>query len=220
MSDPRHTATRLAEAHLDTDAPLDWFEALYADSGEDPEQIPWADQAPNPALVSWLTAGSPPAGRALVVGCGLGDDAEALARAGFDTTAFDLSKSAITWAQRRFPNSPVDYHAANLLQLPEEWFGAFDLVFEAYTLQAIPLAIRQQATPVLAQLLRPGGQLLIIARGRGEEPASQSPPWPLARHEIEVLEAECGLEAVAWDDFIDSEDPPIRRFRATYRRPA
>jgi hypothetical protein len=50
------------------------------------EAIPWADLEPNPHLLSWLEA-NPTDGRgrrALKVGCGLGDDAEALAELGFD----------------------------------------------------------------------------------------------------------------------------------------
>jgi SAM-dependent methyltransferase len=50
--------------------------------------------------------------RALVVGCGLGADAEYLAGLGFATTGFDISEAAIRIAQQRHPGSPVHYLVA------------------------------------------------------------------------------------------------------------
>lgn len=57
-----------------------------------------------PSLVHWLVKNLGEGLSAVVVGCGLGDDAEALAAAGFAVTAFDVSGSAIAWAKERFPN--------------------------------------------------------------------------------------------------------------------
>jgi SAM-dependent methyltransferase len=48
-------------------------------------------------------------GRAIVVGCGLGADAEYLASLGFDTVGFDISQTAIRLARERFPGSAVRY---------------------------------------------------------------------------------------------------------------
>ena len=56
--------------------------------------------------------------KALTIGCGLGDDAEQLAEWGFSTTAFDVSETAIRACRRRFPDSRVQYVAADLLQPP------------------------------------------------------------------------------------------------------
>jgi hypothetical protein len=84
--DPKRRAARaLARDALDRGRPLAWFEELYSGAAGT-EAIPWADLEPNPHLVSWLDA-NPTDGRgrrALKVGCGLGDDAEALAELGFD----------------------------------------------------------------------------------------------------------------------------------------
>src|SRR5882724_9815548 len=67
-----------------------WFEAVYATAGDDPAQIPWADLAAHPLLAAWLRdVPSPASGaRALDVGCGLGDNAAALAARGWQTTGF------------------------------------------------------------------------------------------------------------------------------------
>ena len=74
---------------------------------------------PHEELVRWLDAAGPLGGRrALVVGCGLGDDAVEVARRGAATTAFDLSPTAVAWCRRRFPDAPVTWTTADLLATP------------------------------------------------------------------------------------------------------
>ena len=110
-SDPkRNRARELAAHHLDRGDALGWFEALYAEAAGNSSHVPWADLRPNPNLVEWFEE-KPIEGKdrpALVVGCGLGDDAEFLAQEGFRVTAFDVSPTAIDWCQKRFPGSSVD----------------------------------------------------------------------------------------------------------------
>ena len=42
-------------------------------------------------------------------------------------------------------------------------------------------------------------------------------PWPLTRDEFDVF-TEKGLGLISFEDYHDGEDPPVRRFRAEYRR--
>ena len=87
-----------------------WFEAVYALAERDPAGVPWANLAPHPLLAEWLCAHGPLTGlRALDVGCGLGDNALALAKAGARVTAFDLVAGAIDWARQRFPGEGVEF---------------------------------------------------------------------------------------------------------------
>src|SRR5687768_9193611 len=97
----RELARSLARKHLPEGDALGWCEALYAGALDDVSAIPWADLRPNPNVVGWLDARGGPGGRkALVVGCGLGDDAEELARRGFEVTAFDIAPTAVRWCGR------------------------------------------------------------------------------------------------------------------------
>src|SRR5438552_18090454 len=115
MTEPNHTA--------------EFFESFYARAGRDYSQIPWARLSPRPVLVDWLDAEPPAAGTlALVVACGLGDDAEELARRGCVVDAFDVSPTAIETARRRFPESTVAYRVADLFELPSEWRGRFHVM--------------------------------------------------------------------------------------------
>jgi 2-polyprenyl-3-methyl-5-hydroxy-6-metoxy-1,4-benzoquinol methylase len=165
-----------------------WFEAVYDLAGDDPAQIPWADLKTHPLLAQWLShhGGSLAGKNACDVGCGLGDNAEALAAAGARVTAFDLVPRAIKWARRRFPQTNVRYKAADLFALPGDWHGSFDFVHECYTLQALPRGRLPEAARALAKLLAPGGRLLVIARA-AEDETRPGPPWPLTRHCVEAL---------------------------------
>ena len=218
----RELARGLAQAAIARGEPLAWFEELYAlVESAGLAIVPWADLEPNPNLVGWLDRESfgGRGRRALVVGCGPGDDAEELSRRGFQVTAFDISGSAIAIAAKRFPSSAVEYVAADLFQPPRVWTGRYDLVHEAYTLQVLPPGLRRQAMGQLAGFVAPSGNLLLIARARDEAEDPGKMPWPLARTELESMTG-FGLVSVAIEDYLDDEVPPVRRFRALYRQPS
>ena len=149
--------------------------------------------------------------RALVVGCGLGEDAEYIARLGYATTAFDIAPTAIAAARSRFPRSPVDYQVADLLALPHGWSRAFALVVESTTLQALP----DPALERLGDFVAPGGTLIVIAR-REPGTAGSGPPWSLTRTEIDSI-ATSGLQQVSTET-IDVASVPARRWLAEFRR--
>ena len=78
----RAKTREIAHEFLRRGDPLGWFEALYSQANRDAGTISWADLATNQNLVAWLEreAVSGQGTRAMNVGCGLGDDAEELAR--------------------------------------------------------------------------------------------------------------------------------------------
>ena len=174
----------------------EFFETVYSQANDDPAMIPWADLEAKQALTEWLGQNGQQRGKAIDVGCGLGDNAEALASAGYDTVGFDFSSDAIRWAQKRFPDSPVEYQIADLFNLPEEMIGAFDLVHECYTLQSIPPETLEKSIPAVASLVAPGGTLLVYSRVRKDGSQVSGPPWPLeekaassfASHGLELVE--------------------------------
>jgi 2-polyprenyl-3-methyl-5-hydroxy-6-metoxy-1,4-benzoquinol methylase len=194
----------------------EWFEAVYALAEDDPAAVPWAHLEPRPLLEDWLAARSLVGLRALDVGCGLGDNAEALARAGAHVVAFDLVERAVQWARERFPQSEVDYQTADLFDAPSEWRGAFDLVHELYTLQALPEALLPDAARALAAFVAPGGTLLVISRARDDNEEMGGPPWPLARRDIEAFAVD-GLRRVSLED-LPASGGLARHWRAEFRR--
>lgn len=195
------------------------FEEIYVQAGEDLASIPWADLAANPALTAWLDERPAPDGaRGLVVACGLGDDAEELARRGYRVTAFDVSPTAIERCRERFPASRVDYIVADVFELPGAWIGSFDLVVEIRTLQSLPLEGRQTAARAIAATVAPGGVVFVRAAAREPHDPLGARPWPLTRAELEAF-TRAGLVELSFRD-----DPPgpgrrFRTFTAVYERP-
>jgi 2-polyprenyl-3-methyl-5-hydroxy-6-metoxy-1,4-benzoquinol methylase len=196
------------------------FDAIYRSADGNAGTIPWARLRPNQMLIEWLEqqhldgVGK----RALVVGCGLGDDAEALAHRGFDVTAFDISPEAIQWCQRRFPESSVQYAVNNLLALPDAWSGRFDFIMEAYTLQSLPeQTLRMQAAAQLARCLAPTGSLLVICFGREPEEEQTSLPWPLSWEDLAIFQ-QFGLREVSFERLTNGESEV--RFRVHFAQPS
>jgi len=215
----RARARCLAQEAVSQGKPVEWFETLYREAAAGTTVVPWADLVPNPHLVEWLERQPVHRGCALDVGSGLGDNAEELARRGYEVTAFDVAATAIEQATARFPQSSVAYCVADLLQPPAEWRGHFDLVAETYTLQVLPPAARRRAIESLRSLVAPGGTLLVIARGREAGEPEGAMPWPLTVREVRGITGD-RVSLVNFEDFLDDEDPPVRRLRATFRAPA
>jgi SAM-dependent methyltransferase len=176
---------RLAAQALSVGRPTAWFDELYAAGRAGRVDMPWDRTEPNPLLADRLGERDGRGRSAVVVGCGLGADAELLGALGFRTTAFDVSPTAVETARQRYPHSTVRYEVADLLDLPPEWRAAFDLVVEIFTVQALPRQLRPAATAAVASLVASGGELWVIS-GIAEDDAAEpvGPPWPLRRTEV------------------------------------
>ncbi len=210
--EPEAYTHRLATRALSEGAPTAWFEQLYAAADRGATAVPWDRDDPNPMLVEWLR-GRRPAGNAIVVGCGYGRDSEHLSRLGYETTAFDISPTAIEAARARHPDSAVHYAAADLLALPARWHGAFDLVVEIRNVQALPPTLHAQAAAAVSSLVAPGGTLFVS--GAAGDGAADGPPWPLTRDELDAFAVD-GVEPAAVD-MLDA-DGGVPLWRAVFVR--
>ncbi|HCM74310.1 MAG TPA: class I SAM-dependent methyltransferase [Fimbriimonadaceae bacterium] len=210
----RKAAARLANRAREQGQPSQWFEPLYQAADGDARYVPWADLEPHPLLHDPAPQSPKSSGRAAVVGCGLGDDAEWVAARADSVWAFDVSATAIEWAKQRWPDTRVQYEQADLFALPPERLGAFDWVVEVYTLQALPPESRAAASRAIASLLAPGGELWIITRIRPDDGEWGPVPWPLLRRELDALST-MGLEFVK-----EAALPDTDLVRSHWRRPA
>lgn len=217
LAEVRARLLKLSESAEADGEPLRWFEELYAGANRDSGEIPWARMEPHPKMVEWVAENPAVTGRALVVGCGLGDDAEWLSVAGFDVTAFDLSQSSIDWCRERFPQSSVKYCVGDLMEPVDGWLEAYDLVVEIHILQAIPEYVRDAAASNLHKLLSHGGNLLCIGRLLSERiPDEPAPPWPLSRVWLEGRFQ--SLTAMSFNRFINEDTPDISRYMASWQK--
>jgi uncharacterized UPF0146 family protein len=218
--DPRERTKQIAAEFLEKGDALGWFDALYKEAAGDNERIPWADLEPNRFFRAWAEkSGLKGENRtALVVGCGLGDDARFLHDAGFRVTAFDVSPTAIEWARKLHQSADINFFVADLFNPPKEWYGAFDFVLEVYTIQPLPLEMRAQTIDAIANFVRfPGGKLVVVTRGREDDEIPLELPWALSREDLARFEKN-GLKQIYFEEMPGDEEPPIPRFVVEYER--
>jgi SAM-dependent methyltransferase len=220
--DPDLASRRLARESLGQDDPTGWFERLYSAASEGTAVVPWDRGTAHPLLTDWIDTAQPSGSgrKALVVGAGTGWDAELIADRGYDTTAFDISPTAIETAQQNHPDSKATYQVADLLKPPSEWHHAFDLVIEIFTVQALPIPLQPEATSHVSDFVRPGGTLLVIASARDDDTPDDSvdgPPWPLTRAAIDAFAAP-DLKLIQLDRSPSPNSATTHRWRAEYLR--
>jgi len=219
MEDAKLATQKLANDYADRGDPDGWFEEFYARADGNIKNIYWADLKANPLLVDWIEK-HPTHGeqRAAVVGCGLGDDAEVLARHGYQVVAFDISASAIEMCKKRYSESTVDYCVANLFDHPAEWHHRFDLVYECNTIQILTGENRLKALNSIAGLVAPGGKALVSCRSREKGERLNEFPVALDQEEIDGF-LRAGLSETYFVAYDDDQEPPVPHFFAVYTRP-
>jgi SAM-dependent methyltransferase len=213
----RSLARKLAYDYNNAGKPLDWFESLYKSGEKDISLIPWADFKPNPNLVEWMRLNKSLiiSGDCLVVGCGVGDDAEYLAEIGFNVDSFDISATAINLCKARNTRSGVNYFVDDITNPANT--KRYDFIFEANTLQVLPFELRKKALKNFSGLLKDDGFILIICRARNNNEDEGNMPWPLTKDELEILSAD--FDCLSFEDFQDKFDKPaLRRFRILYKK--
>lgn len=199
---------------------LGWFDALYKEAAGDNEKIPWADLEPNKFLRKFAEETDLKGNNrtALVVGCGLGDDARFLYDLGFNVTAFDISETAIEWARKIHQDTDIGFFTADLFDTPKEWYQAFDFVLEVYTIQPLPLEMRSQVIDAISNFVKfPFGKLLVVTRGREDDEVPLELPWALSRKDLSRFDAN-NFKQTYFKEMPGDEEPPINRFVVEYEK--
>lgn len=224
MSDPveerRARARELAAEFADRGDSFGWFDEFYKEAAGNNEQIPWADLEPNKFFRIWAEdVGLKGNGRkALVVGCGLGDDAKYLDDLGFEVTGFDISPTAIEWAKKLHKDTGIRFEVADLFEPYRGWISGFDFVLEVYTIQPLPMEMRERVIDSIAGFVAPKGELVVVTRGREDHEEPVELPWPLSRKDLSRFETN-GLKQVDFRIINGDEDPPLPRFVVQYQKP-
>lgn len=194
----------------------EWFEELYKKHKDNHQNIPWARGDVNPLLRTYLEDKTQShKGRALVVGCGLGDDAHALYEAGYEVVAIDVSETALAIAKERSKGLDITYEKQDIFDMPEVYDGHFDFVFEALTIQSLPVKFRQKMIEAVAKTLAPKGKLLVVAHQKQRD--FEGPPWPLTKEQIDMFKNH-GLKELAFEIHVEESGISNTRFRVLYER--
>ncbi len=194
-----------------------WFDDLYKKHEDEPHNIPWVTKEVNPLLQSYIDDLEDHKGKALVVGCGFGDDAYALDKAGYDVLAIDVSQTALDMAQKRFTHSTILFEKQDIFDMPAAYHEAFDFVFEALTIQSLPHEFRNKMIEAIANCVAKDGKLLVVAHKR--ENVFDGPPWPLEEDEVALFKS-YGLKEVDFEIHTQESDVSSKCFRVLYKKEA
>lgn len=211
---------KMVKSFQEKDDPTGWFDSIYKNANGDYKKVFWADLEPSPYLVEWLEKNpiNKKNKKACVIGCGVGDDAQALSEFGFDVTAFDISPSAIELCINRYPNTKVDYIVADLFDYPKEWFEKFDVVYECNTIQVLPGVYRDKARDAMSSLICKDGYILVSCRSRNEGEKQDAIPLPLTKKEIDNFKTINNLKELSFLAYDDNQEPSVPHFFAVYKK--
>lgn len=209
----------MVKTYQDRDEPTAWFDTIYKNAKGDYTNVFWADLCPNPYLVNWLER-NPISNKqkAIVIGCGVGDDCEALSSFGFEVIGFDISPSAIELCKNRYPDSNVSYLVADLFDYNKEWLGTFDVVYECNTIQVLPGDYRIKARVAMSRLLNKNGHILVSCRSRKEAEQLNDIPLPLDKKEISAFVTQDKLKEISFLAYDDNQTPRVPHFFGIYKK--
>ena len=170
--------------------------------------------------MSWLEKNpiDKPSKRACVIGCGVGDDAEALSEFGFEVTAFDISVTAIELCKNRYKDTKVNYVVADLFDYPKEWFEKFNVVYECNTIQVLPGDYRIKARIAMSSLICKDGYILVSCRSRNESEKENAIPLPLTKGEMDEFVNSDKLKEISFLAYDDEQIPSVPHFFGIYQR--
>lgn len=217
--DARERTKEIAAEFIKKGDALGWFDTLYREAEGNNERIPWADLEPNRFLRRWAKKTNLRGNgrKALVVGCGLGDDARFLHDLSFDVTAFDISPTAVGWAKILHAETDIHFQTADLFDAPKKWRRAFEFVLEVYTIQPLPLDLREKVIDSIADFVAEDGKLVVVTRGREDNEIPLELPWALSRKDLSRF-GKNGLKQIHFEEMLGDEDEQLKRFVIEYRR--
>ena len=211
---------KMVKTYQENNDPTGWFDSIYKSANGDHTKVFWADLEPSPYLVSWLEKNpiNKPSKRACVIGCGVGDDAEALSKFGFEVTAFDISVTAIELCKNRYKDTKVNYVVADLFDYPKEWFEKFNVVYECNTIQVLPGDYRIKARIAMSSLICKDGYILVSCRSRNESEKENAIPLPLTKGEMDEFVNSDKLKEISFLAYDDTQEPSVPHFFGIYQR--
>ena len=213
----RKEIQKISKQAIDDGDASSWFEEVYNKSNGSADEIPWAKNRPNSALVDYLAEHKDRKGNAIVIGCGLGDDAELISEHGYNTTSFDISETAINLCKERFTKTKVDYQAQDLFNLPKSWNSSFNFIFEAYTVQALPRELREESCKKITELLAIDGTLLVVCHAMDDNEEFDPPPWFFYRSDLKYFEQN-GLKMTCFKEVPQIGDSFRQKFVAVFQK--
>jgi len=165
-----------------------FFENVYKNASENLDKIPWATFDANEYLQDFFKNKEKVTNKkALVIGCGLGDDAQFLTKMGYIVDAIDISPTSIKLAKQRFDNKNINFSVEDIFELPSNMINNYDFVYEGLTIQSIDPKHRIQLIEIISSLNNDNGELLLYTNYQEDIDTFGGPPWPLYKRDLALF---------------------------------
>ncbi|HSG17792.1 MAG TPA: methyltransferase domain-containing protein [Anaerolineae bacterium] len=166
----------------------DFWDRLYQT-----DQFGWDLGGPTPVFRRLAESRRLKPAALLVLGAGRGHDARLFARHGFQVTAVDFSaEAAAAMKELADPQFPTEIVQADFFSLPATWNNRFDYILDYTSYCAILPDRRPEYADLVARLLKPGGNYIILAFPIGRR--SGGPPYVVQPNDIVASYAERGFK--------------------------
>ncbi|MFZ0015347.1 MAG: class I SAM-dependent methyltransferase, partial [Acidimicrobiia bacterium] len=184
---------------------LPW-DASYRDG-----PAPWDIERPQPAVVR-LTAEGGFAGAVLDAGCGTGENAMHLARAGLAVLGVDVAETALTIARARAVSRGIDVEFATVDALALAVLGRrFETVLDCGLFHTFDADERTGYVASLASVTEPGGTVYILCFS---DEGPDTGPHPVSRRDLE------SAFGPGWEIAAIEADRVLTRFHDDHGAPA
>jgi SAM-dependent methyltransferase len=188
--------------------PMNWDECYR--NGE----VFWDKGAPAPAMKQYL-AHQAVDGRALVPGCGRGNEVALAVEHGLDAMGLDIAPTAVAEARALYPYLAERFMTGSLFDPPEEMRGTYDVVLEHTCMSGLTPALRADYRRGIDLTLRRGGLLIgMWFINPALDQGKKGPPFPFSVADLTALFAE-GYEIV--EDYVPDVSFPGREGRERMR---
>lgn len=119
--------------------------------------VPFFKNAPDENLVSYYERNLIQPGKAMDLGCGPGRNSIYLAKQGFEVVGYDISSTAIQWAQDRADESGVNVHFECKSAFEIDACEQYHFVYDSGCLHHLLPHRRVQYLDIINRSLKPGG---------------------------------------------------------------
>jgi len=132
------------------------------------KKTPWDTGITPPEIVSMIESGKVSIGRALDLGCGTGTNAITLAQRGFDVTAIDVSRRAISLAKRKARSAErldrIRFERGDVTLMRRWVIGhSIDYAYDIGCFHNLNAEARQRYVAALTAVLKPGAFYMLYA---------------------------------------------------------
>jgi len=190
---------------------VNFFDNIYKNTNDTHSNIPWATLNANIYLKDYLDNNEMVKNKkALVIGCGLGDDANELSLKGYEVDAIDISDHAISLAKKRFQDKNINFKVEDIFDLPKSMINSYDFIYEGLTIQSIHPQYRESLIKIIYSLNKSNGELLLYTNIQNDSDSFGGPPWPLYRKDLEIFNT-IGYEILSKEELVENKPiAPIR----------